>query len=296
MPIGRDIDPSPVVSGALPRQANCFIPRTETGPGALDARPLGQWLVLAPLSPTPPGSRVDGTGKTQLAAHLARNWWRGSRGGLLAWVTATSRDSLVSGYALAAEQAGTAAAHDPETSAARFLSWLGRTSRPWLVVLDGLAVSPDLDGLWPDGASGRVLVTAVDDTLAAGAGNREVFPVGTYTSREALAYLTARLSADPEQRLGAADLAHELGGDPLAMAHAGAAIACTEMTCRDYHEMFARRRDQITDATGARPPARAVTLRLSLECADGACPGGAPQLCLALAALLGSDGIPAVIF
>jgi tetratricopeptide (TPR) repeat protein len=299
MPIGRDTDPSPLVSGAIPPQARCFIPRAETGPGALDARPLGQWLVLAapaPGSPGPAVARLDGTGKTQLAAHLARNWLGGSGGGLLAWVTAASRDSMVSGYALAAECAGTAVAHDPEASATRFLTWLAQTSRPWLVVLDGLAAPAELDGLWPDGPAGRVLVTAVDDAVAGGAGNREVFPVGMYTSREALAYLTARLSGDPEQRLGAADLAHELGGDPLAMAHAGAAISCTEMTCRQYRDMFAQRRDELAKAAGVRPPARAVTWGLSLECAEGACPGGTPQPCLALAALLGSHGIPDAIF
>jgi tetratricopeptide (TPR) repeat protein len=299
MPIGRDTDPSPVISGVIPAQASCFIPRAETGPGALSARPLGQWLVLAapaPASPVLAGDRLDGTGKTQLAAHLARSWWRGSGDGLLAWVTATSRDSTVSGYAMAAERAGTAVAHDPEASAARFLSWLAQTSRPWLVVLDGLTAPAELDGLWPDGASGRVLVTTVDGAIAAGAGNREVFPVGMYTSREALAYLTARLSVDPEQRLGAADLAHELDGDPLAMAHAGAAIASSEMTCREYHDLFAQRRDQVAAAAGVYPPARSVTWSLSLECADGACPGGAPQPCLALAALLGSHGIPEAVF
>src|SRR5262249_32751001 len=34
----------------------------------------------------------------------------------------------------------------------------------------------------------------------------------------------------------------------------------------------------------------------SLECAEGACPGGVPRLCLAVAALLGSDGIPEAVF
>src|SRR5438094_180280 len=51
---------------------------------------------------------------------------------------------------------------DAEEVAARFLSWLSETSRPWLVVLDDLADAADLDGLWPAGDSGRVLITTRD--------------------------------------------------------------------------------------------------------------------------------------
>ena len=74
---------------------------------------------------------------------------------LLVWVVATSRASVLSGYVEAAVTAmGTDPADNAESVAARFLSWLSETSRPWLVVLDDLSDEADLEGLWPDGAGG----------------------------------------------------------------------------------------------------------------------------------------------
>jgi len=284
-------------SGDIPPPADCFTPRPHTGPGPLDQRPAGEWLVLtAPPGPRQPGHDLPGgTGKTQLAAHLARTWRQGQRG-LLVWLTATSRDSVLSGFAAAAAHTGATGADAPEIAATRFLSWLAETSQPWLVVLDRLSGPADLDGLWPAGPAGRVLVTAADEAAVPGSRNPVTFPVGAFSSHEAQAYLMARLSADPDQRLGAVDLVHELGCDPLALAQASAAIIGSGLTCRDYRDMFARRREQIAETAGVQPAAKAVTWTLSLECADELSPGGLPQLCLVLAALLGCEPIPAAVF
>ena len=66
------------------------------------------------------------------------------------------------------------------------------TSRPWLVVLDDLADPANLEGLWPAGPAGRVLVTSADAT-AVPRGVR-VVPVGPFSVREAISYLNGRLS------------------------------------------------------------------------------------------------------
>ncbi len=288
-----------MIGGIVPSPADCFTPRPQTGPGPLDALPPGQWLVLAAPQrrPKPIYDWPGGTGRTQLAAHLARTWYQGHPDGLLIWLTASSRDAVLSGYVQAAA-AGPAAmqANDAETTAARFVSWLAETSEPWLVVLDGLSDPADLDGLWPGGPAGRVLVTAATAGAAASVPNPLIFPVGMYSSHEALGYLMARLSADPDQRLGAMDLVDDLGCDPLALAQASAAIANSGVACRDYREMFAEQRDQIAESAGVAPAAKAVTWTLSLECADELSPGGLPQSCLALAALLGCQGIPETVF
>jgi len=288
-----------VIGGVVPAPANCFTPRPQTGPGPLDSRPPGQWLVLT----APPGpSQADydwrgGTGRTQLAAHLARTWHQEHPTSLLIWLTASSRDSVLSGYVQAAAmRTGTVPTSDAETVASRFISWLAETSEPWLVVLDGLSDPADLDGLWPDGPTGRVLVTAADGTPVPGSRNPLIFPVGMYSSHEALTYLMARLNADPDQRLGAMDLVDDLGCDPLALAQASAAIANSGVTCRDYRDMFAKQREQVAEFVGAVPAARVVTWTLSVECADELSPGGLPQSCLALAALLGCHGIPETVF
>ena len=88
----------------------------------------------------------------------------------------------------------------------------------------------------------------------------------------------------------------ELSCDPLALAQASATIASSGVNCRDYREIFATRREQIAEASGEQPAAKAVTWTLAMECADELAPGGGAQLCLALAVLLGCQGIPEAVF
>lgn len=293
--------------GLAPPPADCFTPRPHTGPGALAALPAGECLVLTAPPPHDAARELPGsTGKTQLAAYLARTWLQENPGGLLIWLDAGSRDLLLSGYLRAAARAGAGPAQPPadaasadsaELTAGRFVAGLAQAPAPWLVVLDGLADPADAEGLWPGGPSGRVLVTAeagvaVEPGVTVPESLRpRVFSVGPFSSHEGLTYLMARLSEDPDQRLGAVDLAEELGCDPIALVQASAAIASAGIGCRDYHDLYIKRREQIA-AAGAAPAAMAVTWTLSVECADELAPGGAPQLCLALAALIGSAGIP----
>src|ERR1700761_188877 len=152
----------PAVSGLVPELADCFTPRPHTGPGPLSSLPDGQCLVLT-APPRPRDAVPDlsgGTGKTQLAANLARNWLAETPGGLLIWLNAGSRDALLSGYAQAvataraggwplAVPADTATADSAELTAGRFLAGLAEAAGPWLVVLDGLADPADAEGLWP---------------------------------------------------------------------------------------------------------------------------------------------------
>jgi tetratricopeptide (TPR) repeat protein len=293
------------ISGLIPAPADCFTARPQTGPGPLSALPEGRCVVLTgPSRPRDDAADLaGGTGKTQVAAHLARTWHTENPDRPLIWLDAGSRDALLSGYtqAVAAARAGDwpmtipadpVSADSAELTAGRFLSGLAEASGPWLVVMDGLADPADAEGLWPAGPSGRVLVTAGPGVAVPDVLYPVVFGVGPFSSHEGLTYLMARLSADPDQRLGAVDLAEELGCDPLALVQASAAIASAGISCRDYHDLYIKRREQITAA----PAAMAVTWTLSVECADELAPGGAPQVCLAVMALLGSAGIPESVF
>ena len=101
-----------------------------------------------------------GTGKTQLAVEFAHAMWNTRAVEVLVWVNAASRESVVTGFAQAANVVDAGQPDEgAEVAAARFVSWLERTRRPWALILDDLAELSDLDGLWPGGASGRVLVT-----------------------------------------------------------------------------------------------------------------------------------------
>src|SRR6185312_3641389 len=146
-------------------------------------------------------------------------------------------------------------------------------SRPWLVVLDDLADAADLDGLWPAGGSGRVLITTRDPATVSAAPGAPALPVGMFSPREALGYLMGRLTADPDQRLGAIDLVRDLGCEPLALAQASAVIAGSGMTCRDYRQHFMQRQKQLAEAGRAEPSAAAVTWTFSAEYAEHLSPG-----------------------
>jgi hypothetical protein len=231
-------------------------------------------------------------GKTQLAAYLAEALWQSHGVELLAWVNASDQASALSGYTEAAAQLGLDDGGDAELVAARFLAWLAGTARPWLLVLDDLRDAADLDGLLPAGPAGRVLITAAD--AEAVPGTRQV-TVPAFSLREAMAYLFDRLTTDPDQRSGAYDLAEDLGGDPAALAQAGAVMAGSGTGCRGYQGHFARHRERLRAAAGREPPAAAVTWMLSAEYAEELLPGGGTWPLLVLAALLDSHGIPRAV-
>jgi tetratricopeptide (TPR) repeat protein len=292
----------PVRSGTVPAVADGYTDRLETAPDLAAALRTGTAVALVPDRAAGPGPAADptardwlrSTGKTQLAAAFAESMWQSSGLDLLVWIQASSRASVLSGYAAAtAAVTGRGQAISCESVAAQFLSWLGETSRSWLVVLDDLADPADLDGLWPTGSAGRVLVTCPD--AAAVPRGMRVMPVGMFNSREALSYLTERLSANRGQRLGAIDLVSAMGLEPVALTQASAVIASSAMSCHNYQDYFARRREQLTDPSGAVPLAGAVTWPLSFDRATQFAPGGSVQAVLALAALLDGHGIPGTV-
>jgi tetratricopeptide (TPR) repeat protein len=293
----------PVRSGTVPALADGFSARSETAPGLAAALPAGAAVALVPdrasapaAFPGPvaaPGARdwLRSSGKTQLAAAFAESLWQSGGVDLLVWIDATSRASVLSGYAAATAAAtGRDRASSCESVAAQFLSWLGETSRSWLVVLDDLADPADLEGLWPAGPAGRVLVTSAD--AAAVPSGVQVVPVGPFSLREAISYLSGRLSADPDKRQGVIELARELDLEPVALVQASAVIANSPLSCREYQAYFVRRRERPAQSSGVPLPAAAVTWLFSFWQADQLAPGGAAQLLLALAALLDGHGIP----
>jgi tetratricopeptide (TPR) repeat protein len=253
-------------------------------------------LVPGPPAGAGSGDWAKACGKTQVAVSYAERLWQSDRVDVLVWAAATSRASVLSGYAEAAVAAIWAdPAGDAETIAGRFLGWLAETTRPWLVVLDDLSDAAVLEGLRPAGPAGRVLITARDPAALPGELRPLALPVGTFSQREALGYLMGRLTADPDQRLGAIDLVQGLGGEPLALTQASGVIGGSVLSCRDYLDYFRRRRERMTQAAGSEPAAAAVTWTFSAEQADQLSPRNAPAL-LAMAALLDGNGIPAEVF
>jgi tetratricopeptide (TPR) repeat protein len=258
----------------------------ETAAGPFAARSNG--TVPAPTA-------TGGTGKTQLAAALARFLWDSAAVDLLAWVPAASRDSIITGYVQAGAAVGAPGGGEPpEWAAAGFLDWLAGTARPWLLILDDLTDLVDLDGLWPWGAAGRVVVTTRLLAAAVRGPERTILEVGTFSPREALGYLTASLY--PEQRTQAVDLARDLGCLPLGLALARAAIADRGVDCGQYRAHLAERNRQMSVALADRH-ARIVAAAwsISLDQADSTVPADQARAALALIALLDSGGIPGAV-
>jgi tetratricopeptide (TPR) repeat protein len=290
----------------VPALADSFRIRSETAPSLAAELPTGAAVALVPRQPAPaafpgpvaatPDARdwLRSSGKTQLAVAFAESLWRSREVDLVVWIEATSRASVLAGYA-AATAAATGRDHlsSCESTAAQFISWLGETSHKWLVVLDDLAGTANLDGLWPAGSAGRVLVTS-SDPAAVPTGVPTV-PIGLFSMREAISYLSERLSADPDKRHGAIELAQDLDFEPLALAQASAVIANSPLSCRDYRTRFVRRRDLLAESRGAWPSAASVTWTFSFERAGELAPDGSAHSLLALSALLDGHGIPQTV-
>ena len=216
---------------------------------------------------------------------------------------------------------------DAQAAAGRLLAWLARTERRWALVLDDLADPADLEGLWPSGRGGRVVITtrlpggafsggapgggapgggtpsggapgggAPGGGAPAAAGGLRIVPVGGFSRREALSYLSAGLADYADQRIEALDLGEDLDGLPIALAQAAAVINANRLSCQEYRTRLRERRDHMS----GRPvdgvsPAVLATWSLAAECADQLAPAGLAWPALALAAVLDPDGIPGAV-
>jgi tetratricopeptide (TPR) repeat protein len=296
--VGRPAEPARRFRiGEVPPLAEGFTERPDTVGGLADVLVPGYAVALVP-DPGMPESLPNwpgACGKTQIAVLIAESLWRSRLIDGLVWISATDRAAVLSGFAAASVAAtGLEPAGPADSVAVRFVSWLAETRQPWLVVLDDLPEAVDLSGLWPAGPAGRLLITS-PRPLSVRPGTR-VIPVGPFSTREALNGLSERLSANPVQRQGAIDLVETLGREPLALGQASAAVASSNLTCRDYRDLFLQRRDEIWAGAEQIPSAATVTWVLCLERAESLLPGPSVRLMLVLLALLDGHGIPGAVF
>jgi DNA-binding SARP family transcriptional activator len=254
---------------------------------------------LASPAPTQVISGLGGVGKTQLAAQAARN---ARDVDLVIWVSAASRDAVLSAYAQAcADLLLGPDDEDPEAAAARLLAWLTTTDRSWLVVLDDVARPADVRGLWPpDRQAGRTIVTTRrrDATLLSG---RAPVEVSVFTSQEAVDFLGRKLP--PRLADDLPGVAADLGSLPLALSHAAAYMVDQDLTCGAYRARLADRNRRLAGLFpdpgtlfDISPRTVATTWTLSIEAADRLAPAGLARPLLELASLLDANGIPDTVF
>jgi len=288
-----------LLSGTVPPLADAYYPREQSGPDLASSLPPGETVVLIHGEETGQApADQGGTGKTQLAVEFTHAMWNSRAVEVLIWVNASSRESVITGFAQAAN---TVDASQPdegaETAAARFVSWLANTRRPWALVLDDLAELSDLEELWPTGSSGRVLITtrlpasAFEDAIIMEDRDLRVVPVPGLNRREALDYVTSRLTEYPDQRIEALDLGEDLDGLPLALAQATATMSARRQGCREYRALLAGRMPHMTAVPGA-SAAVLATWSIAAECAHELPPAGLAWPTLVLAAMLDHHGVP----
>jgi tetratricopeptide (TPR) repeat protein len=291
-----------LLSGIVPPLADGFYSRTESGPDLVTTLRPGETVVLTHTDDASSTHVAQGgTGKTQIAVEFTHSMWNGRLAEVLIWVTASTREAIVTGFAQAANtvDAGNLA-EGAEVAAARFVSWLAHTRRPWALVVDDLRDLADLSDLWPGGAAGRVVITTtIPAAEFAGvpgfsSGTARTVSVSGFSRREALSYLSSRLTDSPDQRIEALDLGEDMDGLPLGLSQATAVMNARKLGCREYRGMLADRRKHMNDTDSV----SAVVLAswsLAAECAHELQPAGLAWPALALAAMLDRNGIPGAV-
>jgi tetratricopeptide (TPR) repeat protein len=213
-----------VVVGQVPREPPGFVARDLIETLAV-AAVTGQVAMICAVT------GLRGVGKTQLAAAYARR--RVNDGwGLVAWIDAETRQSLVVGLAAVAGRLGVADPRaDSERSASRLRDELQSRTADGLLVLDN-AVSPeDVAPFLMASGGTQIVITSTNQEFA-----QLGVPVNVsvFTSEESVRYLRERTGLT--DTTGAAAVAAALGYLPLALAQAASALASQRLSYQEYLE------------------------------------------------------------
>src|SRR3989440_6543375 len=142
--------------GEVPPLAEGYTDRPDTARGILEATVSGATLALVPGSAFAegPSNWLGACGKTQIAVIVAESLWRSTAIDALIWISATSRESVLSAYVEASAAAfGIAPTGTAEAVAARLVSWLAPTEQRGMIGPDDLHDPTDLHGPRPEGPS-----------------------------------------------------------------------------------------------------------------------------------------------
>lgn len=175
---------------------------------------------------------LGGMGKTQLALRYAAIQAETGEVSVGWMLNASSRGYVLDGLARLGATLGMPESPDVEVSAARALAEVGR--RPgWLLVYDDAKDQETVDGLIPLSGPGRAIITT---RHADWRGAVEPLAVDELDDESGANFLQARTRDD--DHAAAVDLAHRLGGLPLALEQAAAYCRNGGIRLRDYLRRF----------------------------------------------------------
>ena len=168
------------------------------------------------------------------------------------WIDASSEKNIEHGLKQIAE-AYKVSGPQAKPSARSTLQWISKRTN-WLVVYDGADGHYSVvEKFLPPGSGGNVLITSKNAGLKRITQNKnsaEVFEMG---NEEALSLLmqSALLRDTSDHVIGVArKLASEVGGIPLALAHAGAYIQINGCTIDYYLGLYLKQRDELMSKSG----------------------------------------------
>lgn len=290
----------PHLVGVIPQRAQSFQRRGEVD-WLRDALRPGGTAVCQVLS------GMAGVGKTQLAADYALTAFESGELDVVVWVTASNESVAVSGIGQAGVELCRGDPSDLPQAARTFLASLQPRAAVnpcrWLVVLDDVADPDDLRDWWPPlSPHGRTLITTRRRDAALTGPDRQLMPVGLFSSDEATTYLSETLAAHAhtENLDEIAALASDLGHLPLALSQAAAYIVDADIDVAMYRRLLSDRSRTLADAAPDCLPdgqtlAVAAAWSLSIDRADQLRPVGLCRPLLNLAAMLDPNGIPSDI-
>jgi hypothetical protein len=243
--------------------------------------PDGPWPRIAVLH------GLAGTGKTSLAAEYAHR--HKASFGIIWQLAAEDRTTLETGFARLGALLGAAGrALDPRDPVASVHAVLAGGALPWLLIFDNAPDPASVRDFLPGEGQGQILITSQHGLWPPGQGI-EVRALDVAVAADFLASETG----DPD-RAAARDLAYELGGLPLALAHAAAYTAAAIGTSlAGYLELFRQRRAEVLarhEDTSEHPAGVAATLGLALSRLEATAPEAVAML--RLLAVLAPEPVP----
>lgn len=246
-------------------------------------------------------SGLGGIGKTQIAveyAYRSREHYQA-----MFWVTAASRDALISDFVMLAALLGLPERdeQDQHLVVRAVKLWLATTNVRWLLILDNVDDLEMLAEFLPAQGIGDVLMTTRLQALGALAHGIEVEKMG---EEEGITFLLRRtkmlapgasLQQAPQQHQAqAAAIVAELDGLPLALDQAGAYIEETRCSFAAYQHLYHTRRKELLRRRGhfpaAHPESVTATWSLSFQQVEQESPAAADLL--RLLAFLDPEAIP----
>jgi len=272
-----------VVAGEIPARPAAFLERQAV------AQLAGAWDAGMRVAVVQAVTGGRGVGKTQAAAAYARD--RAAAGWpLVAWVTAETRDQLLTGLATVAVAVDVVDADgDSVVSARNVRRYLEKCPGPALVVFDN---ATDVDGLavfLPTVGAAQVVITSTDRAFTR---LGMTVDIGLFTPEQSVAYLTERTGlADADT---AAAVAAELGYLPLALAQAATVISQQGLDYATYQRRLhqAPAAKYLTRHPGDPYPRGAVeAITLAIRSVEDQDDSGLARVIMGLLSVLSAEGV-----